>query len=301
MEKIITIVVTLCFIFIYSGCKAEKSITLPVKYARTAKENYRRALYYLKEKDYDRAEKLFNYIIKKFTTSPYYVALAELGLADCEFGKGNYLEAAIKYRVFIERHPSHPKVEYALFKRGKAFFKQIPEDWFILPPSVERDLTAVKDALNQLRRFVEAFPKSKYVKEAKEMIEICIQKLTSHELIIARFYMKRKNYRGVLLRCKRVYERFPDSISAGKALLLSGKVLLKLAISKDREKEKKELINMWNIEDKDLINKDPKGFFLTLAKDYFEKVIKKFPNTGLAKRSKQYIKQLKKLLKEKIE
>lgn len=283
--------------FHFSSCKGEKSITLPINYGKTARDNYKRALYYMKQKDYDRASKLFEYIIKKFPTSPHYVALSELGLADCEFEKGNYLEAAIKYRLFIERHPSHSKVEYALFKRGEAFFKQIPEDWFILPPSIERDLTPVKDALTQLKHFTENFPNSKYLPRAAKMIEKCIEKLTAHELYVASFYLKKKNYRGVLLRCQRVYEKFPESIASAKALLLSGKVLTQLAIDPERNKQKEELIQMWNITDKKLVNLDPEQFFLKLAIDFFKKIIDRFPNTGIAQQAKGYITQLNQLKK----
>ena len=77
------------------------------------------------------------FIKSRFPYSKYAV-LAELRLADAEFGAEQYLEAIDSYRLFIKFHPTHEMVAngYASFQIGEAYYKQLPRRLLVVPAVV---------------------------------------------------------------------------------------------------------------------------------------------------------------------
>src|SRR5690242_16906429 len=109
-----------------------------VNYSVSAAKNYDKGEKALARKDWIAASKYFSFIKSRFPYSKYAV-LSELRLADAEFGAESYLEAIDSYRLFIKFHPTHREVAsgYAQFKIGEAYYKQLPEDFWLFPPSYE--------------------------------------------------------------------------------------------------------------------------------------------------------------------
>src|SRR5688500_17340735 len=107
-----------------------------VDYSVSAQRNYEKGLVELEQKDWVAASKYFSFIKSRFPYSKYAV-LAELRLADAEFGAEQYLESIDSYRLFIKFHPTHEMVVngYASFRIGEAFFRQLPGDFWMVPPS----------------------------------------------------------------------------------------------------------------------------------------------------------------------
>jgi len=107
-----------------------------VTYSMTAKQNYDRGLEELKKENYVEAAHYFTYVKQKFPFSKF-AGLAELALADTEFARNNYQEAIDSYKSFARLHPTHEKVEdgYTAFRLAECYVKEMPEDWFILPPA----------------------------------------------------------------------------------------------------------------------------------------------------------------------
>ena len=97
--------------------------------------------------------------------------LAELAIADTQFARGNYTEAIDSYKSFSRLHPTHEKVEdgYVAFRIGECYYKDMPDDIWLLPPSYEKDQSAVIDALRELDDFRKKFPDSPYMKKADEL------------------------------------------------------------------------------------------------------------------------------------
>jgi cobalt-zinc-cadmium resistance protein CzcA len=124
----------------------------------------------LKEENYPEAQKYFQFVRSKYPFSKFAV-LAELALADTSYERGNYTEAIDAYKQFMRLHPTHEKVTdgYAAFKIGQCYVKDMPDDVWLLPPSYEKDQSAVTDALHEMDAFVKKYPDSPYVKEAQPL------------------------------------------------------------------------------------------------------------------------------------
>ncbi|HEY2903459.1 MAG TPA: outer membrane protein assembly factor BamD, partial [Polyangia bacterium] len=149
-----------------AGCASTEDSTKPATYSLTAKQNYEKGLAELKDEDYQEAQKYFQFVKQKFPFSKYAV-LAELALADNQFAKGSFTDAVDSYKSFARLHPTHEKVQegYVSYKIGECYVKDMPDDLWILPPSYEKDQSAVADALRELNDFLKKYPDSKYVKD----------------------------------------------------------------------------------------------------------------------------------------
>jgi outer membrane protein assembly factor BamD len=183
----------------------------------------------LKDEEYIEAQKYFQFVKQKYPFSKYAV-LAELALADSQFARGNYSEAIDSYKTFARLHPTHDKVEdgYVAFKIGESYFKDMPDDIFLLPPSYEKDQSAVMDALRELGDFGRKFPDSKYLKPAGELRQKVLQRLVDHEVYVARFYLRGDHPNAAALRLEGALRRYPGSGREPELLYALGETYLKM-------------------------------------------------------------------------
>jgi outer membrane protein assembly factor BamD len=191
-----------------------------------ARSGYEKALLDFRRGDCLSAEPMFVEIRREFPYSRF-AALAELRIGDCQFKNEAYPEAIQTYRQFVRIRPSHKEIPYARFRIAEAYYNQIPGGWFMTPPAAERDQSAARDALIQLRRFVVDYPEDQRVPDANKLMEECMGLLAAHEFYVARFYLKRDAYRGVISRLKGLLASYPGSGVEPKALLLLAEVYLK--------------------------------------------------------------------------
>jgi outer membrane protein assembly factor BamD len=201
----------------------------PVTYALSAKQNYERGLEELKNENHAEASNFFSYVKQKFPFSKY-AGLAELALADTEFARGNYQEAIDSYKSFARLHPTHEKVEdgYVAFRTAECFVKEMPDDFFILPPAYEKDQSAVRDALREIDQARERYPSSPYAKAAEDSRREVLRRLIAHEVYVARFYLDRGHPKAAILRIQTALRRYPDSGQEGELMLALGETHLQL-------------------------------------------------------------------------
>jgi outer membrane protein assembly factor BamD len=201
----------------------------PINFSLTAQQNYERGLSELKAEHYPEALRYFNYVKQKFPFSKY-AALAELAAADTEFERGAYQEAIDAYKTFLRLHPKHEKVAegYISFRIAQAHVKEMPDDWFIMPPSSEKDQSAVLEALREIDVLIEHYPDSQYVKQAREYRRGVLRRLIDHEVFVARFYLDRGHPKGAILRIKEALRRYPDSGRDAELLLTLGETQLEM-------------------------------------------------------------------------
>jgi outer membrane protein assembly factor BamD len=212
-----------------AGCATSDDSGKPVTYSLTAKQNYEKGLAALKDEDYAEAAKYFTFVKQKYPFSKFAV-LAELALADSQFERGNYTEAIDSYKTFARLHPTHDKVEdgYVAFRIGESYFKDMPDDIFLLPPSYEKDQSAVSDALRELTDFERRFPDSQYLKKAEELRKQVLQRLVDHEVYVARFYLNSDHPKAAALRLEGALRRYPGSGREPELLYALGETYLKM-------------------------------------------------------------------------
>jgi outer membrane protein assembly factor BamD len=207
-----------------SGCGAAQS-SATLTYGESARRDYDRALRAFTDHDCLTAEPLFNNIVREYSYSRY-AALAELRAADCELQQAHYTESIRRYRAFIRARPTHAEIDYANFQIASAYYRQIPQDFFLSPPREERDQAPTRSALRILQRFLRDYPDSEHVHDAEVMQTAILSLLARHELYVADFYLMRDRPRATIGRLERLLEDYAGSGLEPAALLLMGRTYL---------------------------------------------------------------------------
>jgi outer membrane protein assembly factor BamD len=222
----LTIVLAVCGLI---ACGGRQSAN--VDYSVSAQRNYEKGLTELEHKDWVAASKYFAFIKSRFPYSKYAV-LAELRLADAEFGAEQYLESIDSYRLFIKFHPTHEMVVngYASFRIGESFYKQLPTDFWLVPPSYEKDQSPSEDAEEEIRKFLDKYPDSPFRKQAQEVLAKVGKKLAEHEWYVAKYYWSKDKPMGTVLRLRRLLDRYRGVGFDIEALWLLGRAYQKVAM-----------------------------------------------------------------------
>lgn len=196
-------------ILLFAGCATTSTgdVAEP-DYAATADENLKKGNEALESKNYAEAEKYFEHVKSKY---PYLEAAkdAELKLADTLFERERYAEARDQYQSFVKLHPTHPSVDYAAYRAALTHVKDIPSDFFLLPPSYEKDQIDVHETVRAMNDFIRQYPNSKYVPEAKKYADEAKTRLARHEMYVGDFYRKREKWAGAANRYEMVVSHFP--------------------------------------------------------------------------------------------
>jgi outer membrane protein assembly factor BamD len=194
------------------GCAESDEDSKPVTYSLTAKQNYDKGMAELKDESYAEAKKYFQFVKQKFPFSKY-ATMAELALADTQYAQGNYTESIESYKSFARLHPTHEKVEdgYIAFRISESYYRDMPEDLWIMPPSYEKDQSAVLDAQRELESFHKRFPDSPYSKKVQDMRQEVLKRLVDHEVYVARFYLKTDHPKAAAMRLEGAIQRYPGS------------------------------------------------------------------------------------------
>ena len=218
-----------CFLFA-GACSDTTSVfrTTPTFFT-TAEKNYDYGMKELKASNWLTAQQYFQHIKSSFAFSRW-ATLAELGLADSEMGREQYTQAIDDYKAFIRAHPSHERVQdgYVAYRIGEGYHKQIPSDWFVVPPSYEKDQGPVLDALRELGAFREQYADSIYRDKAQKMYDDCVRRLADHELYVAGFYLKMNKPHAAISRLEGVVKKYPGARREPETLLLLGRTYLKM-------------------------------------------------------------------------
>jgi outer membrane protein assembly factor BamD len=228
-----------------AGCAGGKDtldITKPVTGAEAtnAERAYKRGIAEKADKNYIDATRYLEWVRTNFPYSQY-SSLAELAIADMAYEREDWSSAAAAYQDFVKSHPSHPKADYASFRVGLAYYQDKPSDFWLMPPSNEKDQTPIRSALDALQRFVISYPKSDLVPKARDIINACRERLAAHDRYVAEFYWKRNAWKGAAGRYLSLADAYGDLQGGrvrGDALWRAGEAYHNLG---DRSAERKAL------------------------------------------------------------
>jgi outer membrane protein assembly factor BamD len=225
--SIVLVAALSCAAGLGAGCAGSDEETKPITYSLTAKQNYEKGLAELKDDNFPEAQKYFQFVKQKYPFSKYAV-LAELGIADTQFARGNYNEAIDSYKSFVRLHPTHEKVEdgYVAFRICESYFKDMPDDVWILPPSYEKDQSAVVDAQREIEDFRKKHAGSPYMPKADELRKEVMKRLVDHEVYVARFYLKSDHPKAAAMRLEGAIRRYPGSGREPELLFSLGETYL---------------------------------------------------------------------------
>jgi outer membrane protein assembly factor BamD len=206
-----------------AGCAA-KSNTLPPGTADADKFLFDRGTETAKEKKWLQAREYFRNLVDNYPQSPFRPD-AKLALGDTYLSDGgteNLLLGANEYREFLTFYPTHPRADYAQLQLARAFTEQM------LAP--ERDQAATKDAIKEIEIFLQRFPNSPLMPEARKMERDAKDRLSEANYRVGFYYFRVRWYPGAI-------DRFKDLLATDPAYSRRDAVYYHLAESLYRTAE----------------------------------------------------------------
>lgn len=208
------------------ACAGTQAPRAALHYSDEAHAAYERAMERFRDEEWPEATEAFRAVQHDYSASRY-ASLAELRLADVLFRQETYTEALAAYRAWLRYHPSSDESVHAHFMIARCYVGQMPDDWFLVPPSYERDLSSVHDAEGALARFIRDYPEAAELAEARRLLGQVRLLLARHEFYVAEFYVTRERYPAAINRLLGVIGNFEGSGLEPRALLELGELYLR--------------------------------------------------------------------------
>lgn len=122
--------------------------------------------------------------------------------------------------TFMRENPIHPRVDYALYIKGLAYFDDQPgllERWF-RKNTDKRPPKDVEQSYQAFRRLVERYPASEYAPDAQQRIVFLKNRLAAYENQVADYYLRRGAYVAAAGRARNALESFNGADSNAESL-----------------------------------------------------------------------------------
>lgn len=237
------------------GCAGRRE-TLPSGVPDPDRVLFERATTALKEERWLTARNFFRQIVDNYPQSPYR-AEAKLGIGDSYLGENtaeSLVLAASEYREFLTFFPTHPRADYAQYQLGMSYFRQM------LGP--DRDQTNTREAIREFETFVERYPNSPLMNEARARLREARDRLSESEFRVGLFYYRNRWYPGAIERFKGVLHTDPEFSRRDRVYYYLAEALVKM-------NQKAE------------------------ALPYYERLVKEFENSEFVKEALKRIAELK--------
>lgn len=125
-----------------------------------------------------------------------------------------YALAEVEYRILINDYGYSDYVDDAFYLEGVCAFRQAPR--------FELDQTKSYQALDRLNRFVQMFPSSSRLEEARAMIREIHGKLAHKDFTAAKLYFSKKHYDASLTYLRKIIDLYPETIWAARSRYYRG-------------------------------------------------------------------------------
>jgi len=187
----------------------------------SANKLYAEAKDALTEGSYDKSIKYFEKLESRY---PYgrYAQQAQIEVAYAYWKAGEPASAIAACERFIKLHPKHPSVDYVYYLRGLVNFN---EDLGILGSIADQDMSerdpkGARESFDAFKELATRFPESKYAPDAVARMKYLVNALASHEVHVARYYMKRAAYLAAINRAQYALKNYPDAPAIEEALFV---------------------------------------------------------------------------------
>ncbi|HYB89487.1 MAG TPA: outer membrane protein assembly factor BamD [Candidatus Binataceae bacterium] len=204
------------------------------------------------EHEYNAAIENYSRLIDYYPFSPY-AEDAEMKIGLAHYEMANYAEAISALDDFQRMHPTSKNLDLVSYYIAMSYFDQIGRE--------DQDQGKTEAALQHFELIEQRFPEGSFAELSRERGEICREVLARHDLIVGNFYFKRANLKAAESRLAELLQKYPDTPIAPDALY-------ELATALEKEGKKYS------------------------AAQAFEALLKHFPNTPYASKSRDELKKL---------
>jgi outer membrane protein assembly factor BamD len=151
---------------------------------------------------------------------------SKLGIGDSYLGEGtaeSLVLAASEFREFLTFYPTNTRADYAQYKLGMVYFKQMR--------GPQRDQTETREAVKELQTFMERYPNSSLRPEVEQKLREARDRVSQSEYQVGVFYFKQKWYPGAIDRLRALLKSDPQFTYRDGAYYYLGEALLKVNLN----------------------------------------------------------------------
>ena len=186
------------------GCAAGSRPQVPSGTLEPDKFLFDKGITALEAKKWLTAREYFKQVVETYTASMYRPD-AKLGIGDTYLGEGTseaLVLAINEFREFLSFYPTNRRADYAQYKLAFAHFKQMR--------GPQRDQTETRDAIKELETFVQRYPNSELMNEAKGKLREAHDRLSQSDYLVGFFYYRQRWYPGAIDRFSAVLKQDPE-------------------------------------------------------------------------------------------
>jgi outer membrane protein assembly factor BamD len=169
--------------------------------------------------DYPSAIKTFQALQSRYPFAPE-TRQAQLDLIYLYYKGGQPEQAIDAAEAFERENPTHPRVDYCMYMRGRVYFDQdanFLEKFF----RVDMSKRPPKDTMKSYSTFedmIRRFPNSEYVADARQRMVFLRNRLARFENYVAEYYINRGAYVAAINRSKYALEHYPGAPELEKTM-----------------------------------------------------------------------------------
>jgi outer membrane protein assembly factor BamD len=186
----------------------------------SAQRLYNEAKEAMASREWPKAIKYFERLEARF---PYgrFAQQAQLEVAYCHFKDDERALAVAAADRFIKLYPNHPSVDYAYYLKGLINFND-GEGMvaFVNSDMTDRDPKGAREAFAAFKEVVTRFPQSRYAEDSAARMRYLVNALASHEVHVARYYMKRTAYVAAANRAQYAIQHYPQAPAVEEAVFI---------------------------------------------------------------------------------
>ncbi len=168
---------------------------------------------FLKVENFEDAKSTLEDLLEDFPDSKE-SEQAQILLAEVLYRDGEYQEAKVHYKRFLELYPASSLAARAQYFRAMSDFRQMDV--------ATRDQTFTQNALDGFNRLIKQHPKSKYYKPAQKRKKKCLTNLATNQMEIGRFYFRTSAFQAAITRLKKLVTTYPQQTFLDEAIFLLG-------------------------------------------------------------------------------
>jgi outer membrane protein assembly factor BamD len=211
MIRSVTALATLLLALSLGGCgwfgdkKDEKKDWTAAEYYKAAKEEF-------DNHNWEASIKLYEQLESKFPFGRF-AQQAQIEVAYAYYKQGETAQAITALEKFIKLHPNHANLDYALYLKALANFKEDlgPLARLVKQDLADRDPKAARESFEGFKELTTRFPESRYTPDARERMAYLVEALARHEIRVAQYYLSRGAYLAAANRAQDAIVRFPNS------------------------------------------------------------------------------------------
>ena len=175
----------------------------------------------MSSKDWPRAIKYLERLEARY---PYgrFAQQAQLEIAYAHWKDSERASGIAAVERFIKMYPNHANVDYAWYLKGLINFNDQYGmlSQFATPDMSDRDPKSTRESFAAFKEVVTRFPDSKYAADSAARLRYLVNALASHEVHVARYYMKRGAYLAAANRAQYAIQHYPQAPAVEDAVFM---------------------------------------------------------------------------------